>query len=162
MELRTPPPFMLYPVIMRYCFKEHGEPCNSPFPPPPPHQKKGYKQIEYTEYFELRIIFSLSVFLRLSYVLFVYIFVCYLFCLFQCQKSQFNCISELLYFFFLENIGKVQPLPPPKKLKKSKSNASHCQLKKTVWFPELVPLILEPRIILHVGDLVLAVPRDWS
>lgn len=75
------PPFMLYPVIMRYCFKEHGEPCNSPLPPPPP-QKKGYKQIEYTEYFELRIIFSLSVFLRLSYVLFVYIFVCYLFCLF--------------------------------------------------------------------------------
>lgn len=75
-----PPPLMLYPVIMRYCFKEHGEPCNSPFPPPP--QKKGYKQIEYTEYFELRIIFSLSVFLRLSYVLFVYIFVCYLFCLF--------------------------------------------------------------------------------
>lgn len=59
-----PPPFMLYPVIMRYCFKEHGEPCNSPFPPPP--QKKGYKQIEYTAYFEC----------------FVYLYICLLFVLF--------------------------------------------------------------------------------
>lgn len=35
---------------------------------------------------------------------------------------------------------------------------THCQLKRTVWFPELVPLILEPRLILYVSELVQPVP----
>lgn len=36
---------------------------------------------------------------------------------------------------------------------------THCQLERTVWFPELVPLILEPRLILYVSELVQPVPR---
>lgn len=35
---------------------------------------------------------------------------------------------------------------------------THCQLKRTVWFLELVPLILEPRLILYVSELVQPVP----
>lgn len=36
---------------------------------------------------------------------------------------------------------------------------THCQQERTVWFPELVPLILEPRLILYVSELVQPVPR---